>query len=112
MAARWGCRGWRSGLGGHVAGPMVQQRQSGKAYPWRDRPVGWNEGYEPAVLWGGGSADCPGLPRPTGGELQQRLGVGCHGSAPGGRRRLRSAQSPRASPPVRSAENVFRRQAG
>ena len=35
------------------------------ASPRATPPGGWNEGYEPAVLWGGGSADCPGLPRPT-----------------------------------------------
>ena len=51
-------------------------RADGTAAPWwrstpgaswrANQPCGWNSGYEPEILWGGGSADCPGLPPPPG----------------------------------------------
>ena len=40
---------------------------------------------------GGGSAVCPGLPPPTWNGAPAALGLGLAGSAPGGRRTLRSA---------------------
>ena len=40
------------------------------------QPCGWNEGYEPAILRGGGSADCPGLPPPTWKGGPAALGLG------------------------------------
>ena len=57
----------RSGFGGHAPGPMVQQHNGGKVHPRLGcgRTLsGWNEVYEPAILWGGGSAGCPGLRPP------------------------------------------------
>ena len=42
----------------------------------RPQSVGWNEGYKPTTLPGGGSADCPGLPPPPwkGAPADLRLG--------------------------------------
>ena len=91
-------QGWRSGLGGHAAGPMVQQHNGSKVHPRLGRgrtPSGWNEVYEPASLWGGGSAGCPGLRPRNGRAVQQPSGLRRHGSAPSGRRTLRSAQRTR-----------------
>ena len=38
--------------------------------------VGWNEGYKPAALPGGGSTDCPGLPPPPWKGAPADLGLG------------------------------------
>ena len=40
------------------------------------QPCGWNEAYKPAILRGGGSADCPGLPPPTWKGGPAALGLG------------------------------------
>ena len=58
-------------------------------------PSGWNEAYEPAILCGGGRADCPGLPRPTWKGAPAALGLGPAWLGPGGLRTLRSAQRTR-----------------
>ena len=50
-------RTWRScGRAGGTAAPWW------RGTPEVSPPSGWNEAYEPAILWGGGRADCPGLP--------------------------------------------------
>ena len=92
----------RSGFAGHAPGPMVQQHNGSKVHPrlGRRRTLsGWNEVYEPAILWGGGSAGCSGLRPRNGRAVQQPSGLGRHGSAPGGRRTLRSAQRTRGLAP-------------
>ena len=98
--------GWRDGLGDYAAGPMVQLRQDWRSTPVASPPSGWKEGYEPANRWAVAvliTRDC----RPQyGREVQQPSGLGRHGSAPGGRRTLRSTQRTGAWPPVRSAENL------
>ena len=82
---------------GGVAGAGVRTRRScgragGTAAPWWrgtpevSPPSGWNEGYEPAILWGGGRADCPGLPRPHGRVLLRPLGLGSAWLGAGGLR--------------------------
>ena len=64
-------RTWRScGRAGGTAAPWW------RGTPEVSPPSGWNEGYEPAILWGGGRADCPGLPRPTWKGAPAALGLG------------------------------------
>ena len=58
---------------------MVQQHNGSKVHSRLGRgrtPNGWNEVYEPAILPGGGSADCPGLPPPTCKGAPAALGLG------------------------------------
>ena len=55
-----------SGLRCWPGGPAAPLwRSTPGANPRASLPDGWNEGYELAILWGGASADCPGLPSPT-----------------------------------------------
>ena len=83
-------RTWRScGRAGGTAAPWW------RGTPEVSPPSGWNEAYEPAILWGGGRADCPGLPRPTWKGAPAALGLGPAWLGPGGLRTLRSAQRTR-----------------
>ena len=51
--------GWCSGLGDHVAGPMVQQRHGGEVHPGRVRPLDGMRGMSQRSFWGGDNADSP-----------------------------------------------------
>ena len=77
--------GWCSGLGDHVAGPMVQQRHGGEVHPGRVRPLAGMRGMSQRSF---GAVTVL--------TVQQPSGLGRHGSAPGGRRTLRSAQRTRS----------------
>ena len=60
----------------------MQQHNGSKVHPrlGRRRTLsGWNEVYEPAILWGGGSAGCPGLRPRNGRAVQQPSGLHRHG---------------------------------
>ena len=97
-------QGWRSGLADRAAGPVVQQRQGGEVHPGRVggriSPVAGTRGMsqrssgEGAVLTVRGCRPHQGRVL-QGRALHQPSGLGRHGSAPGGRRTLRSAQRTR-----------------
>ena len=84
--------GWRSGLGDHAAGPLIQQHHGGEVHPGRAARWAGMRGMRQrsfgavAVL---AARDCRAR---HGMALQQPSGLGRHGSASGGRRKLRSAQ--------------------
>ena len=82
--AAHGPEGFSVVLDVRVAGvkPGPESRCCRRRCPWARR-------------WGGGSADCPGLPLSTWKSGPAALGLGPAGSAPGGRRTLRSAQRTR-----------------
>ena len=80
-----------------------------RSTPGASPPGGWNEEYEPAILWGGGSADCPGLPRPDMEECSTSprpwASLARH---PVGGVRCGAHRGRWTSPPVRSVENLSR----
>ncbi len=72
-------------------------------------PCGWNEGYEPAILWAVAVLTVRGCRAQHGRAVRQPSGFGRHGSSAHGRQRtLRSAQRTRGLASLRSAENPSR----